>query len=708
MAKQGKEWPAGYKKIQSTKVDNFMVSDKDTKQIAYIDRNELVNSIEITGELIDPIAPGTAQAPAVIPAGPAGQKRKFTPAPGFYRSGSTTFPEVTSDKIWYFYWNSLAWQLVNTGDLPKQPDPVSIPGQSTTFPASQKLATDIQNNIFSDDKPIRLGELISGRYASNTNATPDTNSSYLRTNLIDVLPEWDILKNNVQSGSSHSWQFDKYGQPLGVILWTTVERNGVTWYKASKHPKVAKVAFSGSPTNMNAAIVLASSGVSASLKRSLGTNKYPETPTSQNQFTPEGLIYPFYVPAASTDGALVASNNFYITPAIPLLKTKGSLIVQNIPANGNSSGITFYKEDGTMVKNVHVRNTDLQLNGLNNGFYAPVGIPNNDLNENPAVPAYYRYWFDQRLYGSSMDSISKISITYSGNESAALLDPTFKNLGLTAEDVKKIMQALRKVNKDISDLVVLVLGDSNTENSGFRGSWGNWFQRLHRPKLIRVRAVAGATITSIENLFGEQYASGANTLLRQCEIEIQEYLANPSTFQKPDLIIITGGTNDFDLGRYVTPDIISTYPDYVSCMEDKFVTASPAFNVKRELSTIDRSKVGGALRYIHERFMEYFPEAVQMVATPLRSTLHNQVHAKRFVNEMMWMAERWQLAVIDVFNKGGITTIRDFGAERFNLKDKVHVFDNDGQSIGAFKYGIFIVDEVHKLYVPNTLEKLIS
>ncbi|PVH27014.1 hypothetical protein [Sphingobacterium corticibacter] len=117
MAKQGKAWPAGYKKIQSTKVDNFMVSDKDTKEIGYIDRNELVNSIEITGELIDPIAPGTAQAPAVIPAGPAGQKRKFTPAPGFYFVGGTT-REVTSDNRWEMFWSDPNWQLRDLGKLP--------------------------------------------------------------------------------------------------------------------------------------------------------------------------------------------------------------------------------------------------------------------------------------------------------------------------------------------------------------------------------------------------------------------------------------------------------------------------------------------------------------------------------------------------------------------------------------------------------------
>ncbi|MFD2741976.1 MULTISPECIES: DUF4886 domain-containing protein [Sphingobacterium] len=68
----------------------------------------------LVGDLIDPIAPGTAQVPAVIPAGPAGKKRKFEPRPGFYQG----FPEVTSDKRWYFYWDDSIWQLVDLGKIP--------------------------------------------------------------------------------------------------------------------------------------------------------------------------------------------------------------------------------------------------------------------------------------------------------------------------------------------------------------------------------------------------------------------------------------------------------------------------------------------------------------------------------------------------------------------------------------------------------------
>ena len=76
--------------------------------------NWLNLKLDVSAELMDPIPPGTAENPAVLPPGPAGQKRKFEPQPGFYQG----FDEVTSDKRWYFYWNGTTWSLVDMGGLP--------------------------------------------------------------------------------------------------------------------------------------------------------------------------------------------------------------------------------------------------------------------------------------------------------------------------------------------------------------------------------------------------------------------------------------------------------------------------------------------------------------------------------------------------------------------------------------------------------------
>jgi len=94
--------------------DKLMIAKAGTGEALQATFNQAKNYLEITGELIDPIPPGTSGSPAVIPPGPAGQKRKFEPKPGFYQG----FDEVTADKRWYFYWNGSAWSLVDMGELP--------------------------------------------------------------------------------------------------------------------------------------------------------------------------------------------------------------------------------------------------------------------------------------------------------------------------------------------------------------------------------------------------------------------------------------------------------------------------------------------------------------------------------------------------------------------------------------------------------------
>src|SRR5690606_14235563 len=75
----------------------------------------LQGELDIRGaELLDPVAPGTQAAPAIIPPGPEDSKGKFEPQPGFYQG----FPEVTADKRWYFYWDMNAWSLKDMGALP--------------------------------------------------------------------------------------------------------------------------------------------------------------------------------------------------------------------------------------------------------------------------------------------------------------------------------------------------------------------------------------------------------------------------------------------------------------------------------------------------------------------------------------------------------------------------------------------------------------
>ncbi len=90
--------------------------------------------LDLTGtELIDPTEPGTAASPAVIPPGPEDRKGKFEPEPGFYQG----FPEVTSDKRWYFYWDMNSWSLMDMGALPMMP--LDVNGGALSFERGESL-----------------------------------------------------------------------------------------------------------------------------------------------------------------------------------------------------------------------------------------------------------------------------------------------------------------------------------------------------------------------------------------------------------------------------------------------------------------------------------------------------------------------------------------------------------------------------------------
>lgn len=95
-----------------------------------------------SGALTDPIPPGTESEPAVLPPGPAGQKVKFEPEPGFYQG----FEEVTSDKRWYFYWSGTEWSLKELGELPSNSLADDF-GESVDEGATQRLVTALRDKI---------------------------------------------------------------------------------------------------------------------------------------------------------------------------------------------------------------------------------------------------------------------------------------------------------------------------------------------------------------------------------------------------------------------------------------------------------------------------------------------------------------------------------------------------------------------------------
>ena len=110
-----KPWDKAFEEVTDF---SHVIVDNGTKKGKKITKATMKDVLAYEGALFDPIAPGATSATAtVIPSGPAGVKREWTPAPGYYKVGTTTY-NVTADKDWKFYWNGTAWALRDLGPKP--------------------------------------------------------------------------------------------------------------------------------------------------------------------------------------------------------------------------------------------------------------------------------------------------------------------------------------------------------------------------------------------------------------------------------------------------------------------------------------------------------------------------------------------------------------------------------------------------------------
>lgn len=73
--------------------------------------------LELSGIEMAPVQGGASEEEAtVIPAGPAGQRRKMDASPGWYSVGGVPV-EATKGSIWKWFWNGTSWSLVDMGKI---------------------------------------------------------------------------------------------------------------------------------------------------------------------------------------------------------------------------------------------------------------------------------------------------------------------------------------------------------------------------------------------------------------------------------------------------------------------------------------------------------------------------------------------------------------------------------------------------------------
>ena len=167
-------------------------------------------------ELIDPTPTGTSGSPAVIPPGPSDRKGKFEPEPGFYQG----FPEVTSDKRWYFYWDKTNWRLMELGDLPERPLS-NIVNQDTDKGITPKGVDDALQPFKSSITNNSFDEIT---YEQKYNAVTALNGFYNATGVFIATSDFKCTpKNPALTGDNYRYDGKSFGGPYTV--------NGVYGFK---------------------------------------------------------------------------------------------------------------------------------------------------------------------------------------------------------------------------------------------------------------------------------------------------------------------------------------------------------------------------------------------------------------------------------------------------------------------------------------------
>ena len=196
-----KPWDKAFEEVTDF---THVIVDNGTKKGKKITKATIKDVLAYEGALFDPIAPGaTAATATVIPSGPTGVKREWSPAPGYYKVGTTTY-NVTADNDWKFYWNGTAWTLRDLGPKPDSSSKIAE-FSAGTYPKDTvktvgttiyraKVATSQAPSATATDWEVIGGdnnsEVQSG--ISQSEITPEKNQSYSLTltanRTISVLP----------------------------------------------------------------------------------------------------------------------------------------------------------------------------------------------------------------------------------------------------------------------------------------------------------------------------------------------------------------------------------------------------------------------------------------------------------------------------------------------------------------------------------------
>ena len=309
-----------------------------------------------------------------------------------------------------------------------------------------------------------------------------------------------------------------------------------------------------------------------------------------------------------------------------------------------------------------------------------------------------------------------------------------------SEAVNEIADLREPVKKTFLDKNLMIIGDSvfatqsNADNAHYNndtlavshqspnklrgGACAELVRRL-RPATWTNYSHGGFTMTYTGSNFGSAiYTNGDSGnypfLLERFFNDYDAYIADPVTNAAspryaPDVFMIASCINDFvnPTEAWVTDaELTAAGKDYDQYMEDTFMTSGTGNDTLIPLENIDYTKIAGGLRYLVERIFRKFPKCYIAVITPNKTSVHKRENQYKCVRDMIWMAQRLNVQIIDVFNGGSqMINLMEFNDsvtgtqdELYMSSDGVHPYGSTGN--GDERQGRFITNELVNGYFP--------
>lgn len=209
-----------------------------------------------------------------------------------------------------------------------------------------------------------------------------------------------------------------------------------------------------------------------------------------------------------------------------------------------------------------------------------------------------------------------------------------------------------------ADKRFLFIGDSITS----QGQWIARFTKLIRPLLLTNASAGGMRLVSTTGTVNPvSYQNAGPDKAHEVAAQI-----TAATLAAPDYVFICLGTNEFNR----SPDTTVAEAN----IDDAFCSGTTTLSA---LSSVDLTKIPGAMRYMVQTIGAVAPSAKFFFVTPIPNTTGTWASQRAVGDTIRWTARRMSIPVIDLQARSNILTLWDYPAGVLtyrNLVDGVHPF----------------------------------